>query len=330
MPFADSLTKAGRLMELQMIFATGPQRSHSSTELAGRLGIAPRTVRNYLNELSGSGRLPLVLDKKRWRVAPDARLEMPPVRFMLEEAAAVYLAARLLCRHSDESNPAVGSSVGKLAAVVPSDLGAVMQDLAARVGGGEAGPFGEVFRAFAYGWALHREIVVTYLAFGRKTPRTCRFRTYLLEPSVHGFSLYAVGHADPPGELRVFKLERVVKAELTATPFEPVPTAELLARLERSWDVWLSDADAVEVRLRFAPEAARSVREARWHASQRLEDIAGGGVEMRLAVASTIELVPWILGWGGACEVLAPPALRDEVARQLRHAASRYEAGRAS
>ncbi len=258
MPFADSLTKAGRLMELQMIFATGPQRSHSSTELAGRLGIAPRTVRNYLNELSGSGRLPLILDKKRWRVAPDARLEMPPVRFMLEEAAAVYLAARLLCRHSDESNPAVASSVGKLAAVVPSDLGAVMQDLASRVGSGEAGPFGEVFRAFAYGWALHREIVVTYLAFGRKTSRTCRFRTHLLEPSVHGFSLYAVGHADPPGELRVFKLERVVKAELTATPFEPVPTAELLARLERSWDVWLSDADAVEVRLRFAPEAARS------------------------------------------------------------------------
>jgi predicted DNA-binding transcriptional regulator YafY len=317
-------------MELQMIFATGLQRPYSTGELARRLGVAPRTVRNYLNELSGSGRLPLLLEKKRWRVAPDARLEMPPVRFMLEEAAAVYLAARLLCRHSDEPNPAVGSSVGKLAAVVPSDLGAVMQDLATRFRSGDESPFGEVFRAFAYGWALHREVVVTYLAFGRKTPRTCRFRTYLLEPSVHGFSLYAVGRADPPGELRVFKLERVVKAELTETAFEPVPTADLYARLERSWDVWLADTDAVEVRLRFAPEAARSVREAHWHASQRLEDIAGGGVEMRLAVASTIELVPWILGWGGACEVLAPPALRDEVARQLRHAASRYEAGRAS
>jgi len=70
MVFADSLTKAGRLMELQMIFATRPYRAHSTRELAGRLGIAVRTVRNYLTELSVSGRLPIIQEKKRWRLAP--------------------------------------------------------------------------------------------------------------------------------------------------------------------------------------------------------------------------------------------------------------------
>jgi hypothetical protein len=30
MVFADSLTKAGRLMELQLIFATRPYRAHST------------------------------------------------------------------------------------------------------------------------------------------------------------------------------------------------------------------------------------------------------------------------------------------------------------
>jgi hypothetical protein len=34
MVFADSLTKAGRLMELQLIFATRPYRAHSTRELA--------------------------------------------------------------------------------------------------------------------------------------------------------------------------------------------------------------------------------------------------------------------------------------------------------
>ena len=34
MVFADSLTKAGRLMELQLIFATGPYLAHSTLELA--------------------------------------------------------------------------------------------------------------------------------------------------------------------------------------------------------------------------------------------------------------------------------------------------------
>jgi proteasome accessory factor B len=328
MVFADSLTKAGRLMELQLIFATRPYRSHSTRGLAGRLGIAARTVRNYLTELSVSGRLPIVQEKKRWRLAPDAQIETPPVRFMLEEAAAVYLAARLLCRHSDEPNPAVRASIGKLAAVVPEDLGAAMQELAARAGHGKEGAFGEVFRAFAYGWALHRELEVTYHALNRRAPRTCRFRPYLLEPSVHGTSLYAVGHADPPGELRVFKLERVVRAVVTDTTFEPIPSGELLSRLEQSWDIWISGGEAVEVRLRFAPKVARAIRETRWHASQRLEALPGGGIEMRLAVASTLELVPWVLGWGGACEVVAPAELREHVARHLREGAAMYGHGK--
>ena len=75
---------------------------------------AARTVRNALTELSVSGRLPIIQERKRWRLAPDARIETPPVRFMLEEAAAVYLAARLLCRHSDDPNPAVRRAAGLL------------------------------------------------------------------------------------------------------------------------------------------------------------------------------------------------------------------------
>ena len=321
---ADAMTKAGRLMELQLMFATQPHRSHSTRELAKRLGIAARTVRNYLTELSVAGRLPIIQEKKRWCLAPDARIETPPVRFMLEEAAAVYLAARLLCRHSDEPNPAVRASIGKLAAVVPESLGAVMHELAARADRGKKGAFGEIFRAFAYGWALHRELEVAYHGIARRAARTCRFRPYLLEPSVHGYSLYALGHADPPGELRVFKLERVVRATLTDTVFAPIPASELLTRLEQSWDVWISEGEAVEVRLRFAPKVARAVGEARWHASQKLEALPDGGVEMRLAVASTLELVPWILGWGESCQVLAPDELREHVARHHRDAAALY------
>jgi len=45
MVFADSLTKAGRLVELQVLFARSPNRAWRTAELAARLGIAERTVR---------------------------------------------------------------------------------------------------------------------------------------------------------------------------------------------------------------------------------------------------------------------------------------------
>jgi predicted DNA-binding transcriptional regulator YafY len=34
----------------------------------------------------------------------------------------------------------------------------------------------------------------------------------------------------------------------------------------------------------------------------------------------------WVLGWGGAVEVLEPPSLREHVAAMLRRGAERYSA----
>ena len=61
-----------------MIFATRPYRAHTTPEFAGRLGIAARTVRNYPTELSVSGRLPIVKEEMRRRLAPTRRSRRHP------------------------------------------------------------------------------------------------------------------------------------------------------------------------------------------------------------------------------------------------------------
>lgn len=324
MVFGDALTKASRLVELQLLFSRHPAATHSTAELARHLGVAVRTVRNYVNELSQSGRLPVYSDEGRWHLTPGARFEIPPVTFLLEEAAAVYLAARLLCRHSDEPNPAVRQAVAKLAEVVPEDLAQAMRALTDSLSGARSEPYDEAFRTLALSWALRREAELSYHPLNAPAPRTYRFQTYLLEPALRGFAVYAVGRAEPPGELRVFKLERVTAARLTDITFEPPPIATLLERIDASWGIWLADGDAVEVRLRFDASVARAVRETRWHPSQRLTESAGGALEMRLALTSTVEFVPWVLGWGTTCEVLAPESLRSQVASTLGAAASLY------
>ena len=45
MAFAHALTKTARLVEIQRMFATRPNRGLRTAEIAERLGIAPRTVR---------------------------------------------------------------------------------------------------------------------------------------------------------------------------------------------------------------------------------------------------------------------------------------------
>ncbi len=325
MVFADSMTKAGRLNALVLLFCHADESGLSTAEIARRLGAAPRTVRKYLGELSSSGQLPIYSDGRRWKLVAGAQIEVPPVRFLLEEATAVYLAARLLVRHSDEPNPAVRGAVSKLAAVVPEDLRHAMGALQEQITTGEDAVFGATFRTVAYGWALRREVSLTYRSLTSTRPSVYRFRPYLMEPSAFGSALYAIGRADPPGAVRVFKLERAVAATLTDTPFTPPPARELLDSVGRAWIVWQGDGEPEEVRLRFTAAMARRVRETRWHPSQRLVELIDGGVELHVAVTSTVEILPWVLGWGAACEVLAPEQLRAAVARELAAAAARYE-----
>jgi len=53
-------------------------------------------------------------------------------------------------------------------------------------------------------------------------------------------------------------------------------------------------------------------------------ELADGRVQMSVLVSSLIEVRPWILGWGGQCEVLEPAELRESIAGELRQAAEQY------
>lgn len=326
MVFADALSKASRLVELQILFARSPQKTFRTRELAGRLGVAPRTVRQYLTELSTSGKLPIFHDGRGWRLVPHARLEVGPLKFELSEATAVYLAARLLLRHSDEPNPAVREAVRRLSVVVPEDLGRFMEHLAERTSADPQHPFAAAFRAFAYGWALRRVVDCVYHPLGRPEPFRCRFHPYLLEPALWGLSLYAVGFSELHGAIRIFKLERVQAATVTEENFPTVEMKALLDKLEQSWDVWLADESDVVVRLRFDPEVSRIVEETRWHPSQENRLLPDGSVEVSFLLTPSVPFVNWVLSWGAHCQVLEPPSLREEIASTLRQAAKLYEA----
>jgi predicted DNA-binding transcriptional regulator YafY len=77
--------------------------------------------------------------------------------------------------------------------------------------------------------------------------------------------------------------------------------------------------------LRFNPIRARWVSREIWHPDQRGETQPDGGYLLTLPYAREPELVMDILRYGADVEVLAPPALRDAVAAQLRAAGALYE-----
>jgi proteasome accessory factor B len=89
-------------------------------------------------------------------------------------------------------------------------------------------------------------------------------------------------------------------------------------RLRDSFGI-VSGEGQFNVVIRFSQQVADYVREKRWHPSQQLRELRGGGVELRLKLSSLVEIQRWIMSWGGEAAVLQPP----ELAAQVRKAARR-------
>ncbi len=98
----------------------------------------------------------------------------------------------------------------------------------------------------------------------------------------------------------------------TGTTFERPQKFSLEKRLRDSFGVH-SGEGGHEVVIRFNARAADYVREKKWHESQQLRELKGGGVELRLKLSSLAEVERWILSWGGDAKVLKPRELADAV-----------------
>ena len=328
MPETDGDTKATRLMLLISVFRNQPDRAWSCSELAGKLGCDKRTVQRYIQELGLNGRLPLYeRSPGRYQVVEGGQVRLDALHLDLREAAALYLAARLLAQQTDEHNAHVASALEKLLQAMPPGLTAPLRALATAAAGMHARgtDVSEIFSTLVHGWAHRRVVLLRYRA--RNAPHAIEHRLcpFLFEPSGIGRTVYVLGATQPKGQLRTFKMERIQRAVLLDEHFVVPAEFDGPELLKRAWGVMYGDGEApVEVRLRFTRYVAQRVKETVWHPSQAIVDLQDGGCEWRATIGDVVEIGPWVRGWGSDCEVLAPEELRRDVITHVRHMAHTY------
>jgi predicted DNA-binding transcriptional regulator YafY len=69
-------------------------------------------------------------------------------------------------------------------------------------------------------------------------------------------------------------------------------------------------SEIVDVIIRFAPQAARYIREKRWHDTQEIQEKEDGGLVLKFQTSGLGEVKRWVLQYGGDAEVIAPENLR--------------------
>src|SRR5690606_18136040 len=131
-------------------------------------------------------------------------------------------------------------------------------------------------------------------------------------------------HSSEHGEVRVFKLDRVLEVNLTNREFEPGDVEHNAQQLRQSWGGVVFGAVQYQVTINFSPAVQARIRESYWHPSQKLEDLPDGGIQLKVSLPSLLEITPWIRGWGPEATVVGPPELRQEIAESLAKAAANY------
>lgn len=298
-------------------------------KLAAERGVCGRTIRRDIDALCRAG-FPLRDEKVNgttmWKLAsrPFGRLEQTGLS--LTELCALYFSRALLDTLAgspllDETERAFAKIERALPAACRRFVDALPRVLQAKADGRkEHDPrrLREVLARALDATLLHRRAEMRYASASSR-----RMKTYLLEPQRLVYAqggIYLIAWVPEYGQLRTFAAERIETFAVGDERFDPrpLPTEPFVDSLG------VHTGPPERIVIEFEPDAARLVRERRWHRSQRIDARPDGGIVLTLDVCNDYALRAWILGFGPDAHVIEPLCLAQDVFDAAEQTRRRY------
>lgn len=283
--------------------------------LAPGLEVSVKTVVRDLEFMRDRLNLPLAYNPSRWGYYYTQDVSTFPALQITEgEMFALLVAEKAVqqYRGTNFEKPLL-SALRKMAAALPETVSLHLADWDQTISfRTSAEPILnlETFDILARATARREQLEIAYRKPGRDQADVRVVDPYHLANVNGEWYLFAFDHLR--GALRTFVPARIRSVKPTGQTFTRPAGFSVDKRLRDSFGIHSAEGSFAVV-VRFAPEVADFIREKRWHPSQQLRDLRGGGVELHLNLSSLGEIQRWILGWGGGAEVVRPPELVKSV-----------------
>ena len=289
-------------------------------ELARRLEVGPRTVRRYAAMLREMG-LPVEAELGRhggYRMRPGRKL--PPMMFTEDEALGLALglmAARGLGLSG--AAPAVEGALAKLERAMPEPLGrrvrVLQETVSVAVARSGASASGEALLALAAAVGERRRVRIAYRTeWSGETKR---------EVDPYGVThregrWYVTGHCHLRGGLRLFRVDRILTAEILDETFARPPELGSPEELMDAAANMPGGGWSVEVLLEMPEEDARR----QLPATGLVLDGTEGGTLLRCEAWDLGWLARVLAGLDGSFVVRRPAELRETLGRHAEQIAA--------
>jgi predicted DNA-binding transcriptional regulator YafY len=318
MPRNDQVTRQWHLLRTLEASREGVTLQGLADGLPEEFTRHHRTIRRDLEALEAAG-FPLLTDKVDgrgvvWKLMEGFR-RVPALAFSPTELMALTFSRGLL-RPLDgtQLQAALDSALTKAAAALPAPGHAYLQQLDGcfAIGFGPHVSYRqhrETIDKLTEAIAKGRTVQLRYFTASRNTTTRREVDPYRLWYA--NGALYLAAHCHLRDSVRLFAVERIRSCTLTSYAFQ-LP-------LHFDLETYVGDAlrvmrgKPVTVELLFDKATTAWVKDRTWHPSQQTALEKGGRLRMTLTVASTPELVGWLLGFGGGVTVLRPADLKAAV-----------------
>lgn len=315
-----------RMLRIHQAVSSG-QFPNAST-LAAEIEVATKTIHRDIEFMRDRLGLPLGFDSHRNGYYYTEEVSAFPTMQITEgELFALVVAEKALQQYRGTSfEKPLLSAIRKMEQALPDTVSVNLADIEQTISfRTRAEPILDlgIFDSLAKAVAQRRQLELLYRKAGQRKTEPRLVDPYHLANINGEWFLFAYDHARK--DVRTFVPARIQSVKPTGRTFERPQTFSLEERLRNSFGVHSGEGQYVVV-IRFNGRAADYIREKKWHESQQLRELKGGGVELRMRLSSLAEVERWILSWGGDAKVVRPRELVEAVrhsARKILHAGQR-------
>ncbi|MEW6446963.1 MAG: WYL domain-containing protein [Bacillota bacterium] len=313
------MKRVSRILELVQIIATSPHR-YLRRDLAARFEVSERMIQKDLEVIRHGLVLPLARSREGYYFEKTPCL--PALQFTFAEALALLLVLQAARQVSGIGSGELSAALTRLEALFPQEFAPLLRQAASTpVVSAQREHRQQMLMLLNQALIQGRKVRMIYATHSRGGKASERVVCpYHVMPYVRSWHLIA--YCEWRQAVLVFKVDRIRQATLLDKRYRIPEEFDLAAYLGPAWGIMRgATGEAVDVVLRFEPEAGRRVAEEHWHPSQQVEEQSDGTVLFRLHIAVTPDFLNWLLYYGSRVEVLAPASLRKLVAAEHYRAA---------
>jgi len=297
----------------------------NAARLAAHFEVSERTIYADRDFMISRLDAPIAFDEEAggWYYS-DANWVLPAIMVSEGELLAFFL-GESIARHylGTPFEAALRSAVNKIARYLPDHVRVDLAEAARHYtisAGATLGVMPELVVELDRAIRQRRRVRMVYYTASRDE---CTERT--IDP-YHFYNVrgdwYLLAYDHWRQEVRTFHMGRIREWWVLEDQFEPDAAFSVEQFLAEGF---LTEVGQVcDVVIRFDAYQARWVRERRWHATQRIEELPDGGLVLRLRSGGLDEIKRWVMSYGSHAQVLEPPELRAAVAREVGKMAEMY------